>query len=146
MNNLEMAENGLRQARVRIRYAEHALTQGEYPYVIRQSQEAVELALKSALRLAGIEPPKWHDVGPILKDNSHRFPPWFAEKIEELASISRELRREREPSMYGDEETSTPPYKIYSRQDSEKALSNAGKVVNICERLLAEWTGRQQSI
>lgn len=145
MNNLEMARSGLRQAVVRIGYAENALAKEEYPYVVRQSQEAVELALKGVLRLAGIEPPKWHDVGPILKDNMGRFPQWFAENIEELASISRELRREREPSMYGDEETSTPPYKLYSRIDAEKALSNARKVLDMCERLLAEWTGRRQS-
>jgi HEPN domain-containing protein len=41
--------------------------------VMRQSQEAVELSLKAALRVAGIEPPKWRDVGPILMQNRDRF-------------------------------------------------------------------------
>ena len=139
MNNLEMAENYLRSARVRLRHAEEALSEDEYPYVIRQSQEAVELALKAALRLAGIEPPKWHDVGPILRESAERFPEWFRENIDELAGISRELRREREPSMYGDEETSTPPYKLYSRRDAEKALLNAKKTLELCEKLLTTW-------
>ena len=140
MNNVEIAENYLRQAKVRIRHAEMAFGQLEYPYVIRQSQEAVELALKGALRLVGVEPPKWHDVGPILKENADRFPGWFRENIDELARISRELRREREPSMYGDEETLTPPYKLYSKIDAEKALKEAEKAVAFCERLFREWT------
>jgi HEPN domain-containing protein len=137
-----MAKSGIRQASVRVGFAENALAKGEYPYVVRQSQEAVELALKGVLRLVGIEPPKWHDVGPILKEYADRFPQWFGENIEELASISRELRHEREPAMYGDEETSTPPYKLYSRRDAEKALENARKVLSLCEKLLAEWVGR----
>ncbi len=135
---MEMAKSGLRQAGVRVESAEGALVKGEYQYVVRQSQEAVELALKSVLRLVGIEPPKWHDFGPILKEHKDRFPHWFAENIEEMASISRELRHEREPSMYGDEETSTPPYKLYSRKDAEKALTNTRKVLELCEKLLAE--------
>jgi HEPN domain-containing protein len=139
---LEMAKSGIRQAGVRVEFAENALAKEEYPYVVRQSQEAVELALKGVLRLVGIEPPKWHDVGPILKEYSDRFPQWFSENIEELASISRELRHEREPAMYGDEETSTPPYKLYSRRDAEKALANARKVLSLCEKLLTEWVGR----
>jgi HEPN domain-containing protein len=44
--------------------------------------------------------------------------------------------------MYGDEETSTPPYKLYSRRDAEKALANARKVLSLCEKLLTEWVGR----
>jgi len=35
------------------------------------------------------KPPKWHDAGP--KDT---FLEWFRERIDEMASISRRLRRE----------------------------------------------------
>ena len=62
-----MAKAYLRQAEARIRTAERALKEGNYPYSVRQAQEAVELSLKATLRLVGIEPPKWHDVGPILR-------------------------------------------------------------------------------
>jgi HEPN domain-containing protein len=80
------------------------LKEKAYAYCIRQSQEAVELMLKASLRIVGIEPPKWHDVGPVLMEFAERFPLWFRERIPELAATSRWLRREREPSMYGDEE------------------------------------------
>ena len=139
MNNLELAEQYIRQAQVRIKYSSKALEDGEYPYVIRQAQESVELALKGVLRLIGAEPPKWHDVGPILKDLKEKFPEWFRSMIHDFASISRELRREREPAMYGDEETATPPYKLYSRSDAERAVRNAKRVVEGCRKLLEEW-------
>ena len=74
MNNRKMAQSYLRQAMERLIHAEEALRKGNYPYTIRQSQEAVELSLKGVLRLTGIEPPKWHDVGPILKKEKTRFP------------------------------------------------------------------------
>jgi HEPN domain-containing protein len=102
LNSLELAKSNLRQAEERIRHAKEAVEEGNYPFVVRQCQEAVELALKASLRLAGIEPPKWHDVGPILKRERDKFPKWFQEKIDELASMSRSLRKERELAMYGD--------------------------------------------
>jgi len=71
--------------------------------------------LKAALRFVGIEPPKWRDVGPVLIENGDRFPDWFQEEIEEAASVSRWLGREREPSMYGDEETGLPTQRLYTR-------------------------------
>jgi len=69
----------------------------------------VELLLKAALRLVGVEPPRWHDVGPVLRREAQRFPHWFGRDIAVMARYSRRLRREREPSMYGDEETGLPP-------------------------------------
>jgi HEPN domain-containing protein len=77
VNNLEMAVSYERQAAERLRHAREALASGNYPYVVRQCQEAVELLLKAALRLAGVEPPKWHDVGPVLRREAGRFPEWF---------------------------------------------------------------------
>ena len=50
--------------------------------------------------------------------------------------MSRKLRREREASMYGDEETGTPPDQLYSRADAEEALSYAETTLSLCVRLL----------
>lgn len=141
MNNVDMARSYLRQAEERIKHAEEALRSGNYAFTIRQSQEAVELALKGILRLMAIEPPKWHDVGPVIKRHRDLFPDWFKERIDELASISRRLRREREPSMYGDEETGTPPDQLYSLRDAEEALQSAKIVLNLCLRLFSEYRG-----
>jgi HEPN domain-containing protein len=133
-----MARSYLRQAMERVRHAEEALTNGNYPYVVRQCQEAVELTLKAALRIVGIEPPKWHDVGPVLRREQGKFPAWFQEHIDELISISRSLRKERELAMSSDEESGVPPEELYTRVDAEYALSNARKVLKLVEKLMGE--------
>ena len=94
MNNVELAQSYIEEAKRRLKTAEMALSEDAYAYCIRQSQEAVELLLKASLRLVGIEPPKWHDVGPVLIEYSDRFPKWFRNEIPQLAAISRWLRRE----------------------------------------------------
>jgi len=63
MNNVAMAKAYIVQALERMKHGEEAAQQGNCPFVVRQCQEAVELLLKAALRLVGVEPPKWHDVG-----------------------------------------------------------------------------------
>ncbi len=143
MNNIELAKSNLKQAEERLKHAREALESGNYPYVVRQSQEAVELSLKGALRLAGIEPPKWHDVGPLLRRERARFPQWFQELVDDLASISRSLRKERELAMYGDEEIGVPPEELYTRKDATQALEDALRVVEVVKRLLNETFAEQ---
>ena len=75
-----MVKSYLRQAEDRLETATKALEKGNYPYAVRQSQECVELALKATLRIVGIEPPKWHDVSPIIKREANRFPEWYRQK------------------------------------------------------------------
>ena len=53
-----MARAYIEEAKRRIRTVKIALEEHAYAYCIRQSQEAVELSLKAALRLVGIELPK----------------------------------------------------------------------------------------
>jgi len=86
----------------------------------------------------GVEPPKWHDVGPVLRREQGRFPAWFRERMDELISISRSLRKERELAMYGDEESGVPPEELYTRIDAEYALDSARKVLDLVNKLLKE--------
>jgi len=146
LNNVEMAKSYVFQAEERVIHAGEALERGNYPYVIRQSQEAVELLLKAALRLVGVEPPKWHDVGPVLKEVRDKFPDWFKSEIPLLARISRRLRREREPSMYGDEESGLPPNAIYDEVDAREAFEHAVYVLKLVRRLLSELESKTCSI
>lgn len=142
MNNIVLAKSYLRQARDRLKHAEEELESGNYIYVVRQCQEAVELSLKAALRLVGVEPPKWHDPGPVLRRERNRFPEWFREHIDEFASISRSLRKERELAMYGDEEAGIPAEELYTRYDAEQALNMAKKILEYVEKLLQEITAK----
>jgi HEPN domain-containing protein len=112
------------------------LGRGAWNLVVRRCQETVELALKGALRAVGVEVPKVHDVGITLKDHADRFPEVLRESVPRLASISRRLRRERELAFYGDEETGTPPQWLYTQEDAEGALQEAGQVLSWAEAVL----------
>lgn len=131
-----MALSYLKGAETRLESAKRAFDNDAFPYVVRQSQECVELCLKSALRFVGIEPPKWHDVGFILKKERDRFPEWFETEIEKLAFISKRMRREREPSMYGDEELSLTSEELYGKYDAEVSLEDASFVYRMCKDLM----------
>jgi HEPN domain-containing protein len=139
LDSYELARSNVRQAEDRLTTARIALERGNYPYAVRQAQECVELSLKACLRLVGIEPPKWHDVGPIIRRERENFPRWFKEHVERIVSISRSLRKERELAMYGDEESKIPPEELYTRFDAEKAIEDAGFVLEIAKRLLREF-------
>jgi HEPN domain-containing protein len=67
MNSVNMARAYLKQAQERLKHAREALENGNYPYVIRQSQETVELSLKATLRLVGIEHQSGMMWGQLLK-------------------------------------------------------------------------------
>ena len=139
MDSYELARSNVRQAEDRLTTARIALERGNYPYAVRQAQECVELSLKACLRLVGIEPPKWHDVGPIIRRERENFPEWFKEHVERIVSISRSLRKERELAMDGDEESKIPPEELHTRFGAEKAIEDAGFVLEIARRLLREF-------
>jgi HEPN domain-containing protein len=139
LDSYELARSNVRQAEDRLTTARIALERGNYPYAVRQAQECVELSLKACLRLVGIEPPKWQDVGPIIRRERENFPEWFKEHVERIVSISRSLRKERELAMDGDEESKIPLEELYTRFDAEKAIEDAGFVLEIARRLLREF-------
>ncbi|MDR7579181.1 MAG: HEPN domain-containing protein [Armatimonadota bacterium] len=101
--------------------------------MVRRCQEVVELCLKAALRAAGVEVPRLHDVGATLRAHAARFPDRLRQEVTELAAISRRLARERELAFYGDEETDTPPQDLYGESDAERALADAERVVSWTE-------------
>lgn len=136
MNSKEMAESYLLEGEIRLKTARIAVENEHFAYAVRSSQECVELSLKGVLRYVGIEPPKWHDVGPILRKEVQRFPEWFSKNIDRITLVSRELRREREPSMYGDGELNLPPQELYTKLDAQEAVKKADFVMGLCKRLV----------
>ena len=136
MTNDSLARSYLSKARVRIHVLELLTAERAWSDVIREAQEVVELALKALLREAGIEPPKWHDVGGFVREHRERFSPVLQERIERLADISAWLRKEREFSFYGD--VDFIPTSQYSEADAARALADARYVV---ETVTAEIAG-----
>lgn len=71
----------------------------EWNLVVRRAQESVELILKGFLREAGIEVPRVHDVGNILKKEQKKISSKLVKELPRIISISRRLRQERETSF-----------------------------------------------
>ncbi len=124
-----MARSHRRQAGLSLKQAEAALPTGAWGLTIRRSQETVELALKAALRHAGVETPKWHDVGDILKEHRLRFPTTFANRIDQFAGWSATLRERRELSLYGDETAEAGSDEVFTKDQATEALGWAREIV-----------------
>jgi hypothetical protein len=107
---------------------------GAFSDVVRESQEVVELALKGMLRSAGIDPPKIHDVGDLLLQFADRFKGVSGHELITLAAASKELRKEREFSFYGD--IDFIPTDEYDGDDADTALSQARLAADCLGRLL----------
>lgn len=131
MTNVSLAASYLVKAQKRLKILAVLLDEEAYSDVVREAQEIVELALKGMLRQAGIEPPKWHDVGDALQEYRSRFPASAEAEVDRLAAISGWLRKEREFSFYGD--IDFIPTERYSRHDADRAIADARFVVSIAE-------------
>lgn len=141
MSAAKLAADYLRRARSRLTDAESANVRGDYPEVVRYSQEAVELSLKACLRLVGIEYPKEHHVGDVLKLQAERFPRWFQALVKDFDRISAELALKRAPSMYGVEAAGKGPSELFDSAEAEMSLRSARLVYENAVRLLREKTG-----
>lgn len=139
MKNLDVARSLLNQSTRRLETAERELREGSLAYSVRSSQEAVELALKAALRLLGIEYPKKHDVSMVLTRFRDRFPTWFP--VDTLAKISTKLAEKCEPAMYGDELSMTPADLVFERPEAEEALESAKLTYQSVKKLFEEYGG-----
>ncbi|MEM4281555.1 MAG: HEPN domain-containing protein [Candidatus Caldarchaeum sp.] len=138
MRNVDVARSLLNQSARRLETARRELKEGSLAYSVRSSQEAVELALKAALRLLGIEYPKKHDVSSVLIKFRERFPAWFP--ADRLAETSIKLAEKREPAMYGDELSMTPADLVFKRSEAEEAFEMAEQTYMYVEKLFAEYS------
>jgi HEPN domain-containing protein len=135
MTNGSLARSLLEKAKKQLVVFPALMEVEAFSNIVREAQEIVELALKAMLRHAGIEPPKWHDVGPAFVEFKDRFPDFVQSEIPRLAEISFWLRKERELSFYGDE--NFIPTEEYTRKHAERAVEDAGFTVRIAEK----WIG-----
>ncbi len=134
MTSVSLAKSYIIKAIKRLKIPPVLLEEEAYSDVVREAQVIVELALKGMLRQAGIEPPKWHDVGRILLDYRDRFPAMEASQLDHLAAISAWLRKEREFSFYGD--IDFIPTEEYSVEDASRAMEDARLVVSLVSKII----------
>ncbi|HEY8487357.1 MAG TPA: HEPN domain-containing protein [Limnochordales bacterium] len=139
MTSQTLGEAYLWKAQRRLRVLDVLMEEQAYSDVVREAQEVVELALKAVLQYMGVDPPKWHDVGPVMLQLRERLPQSLQPDVERMAAISRWLRKEREFSFDGD--VDFIPTEQYTREDAARALSDARFVVERVSAALSPPSG-----
>lgn len=127
MKNRSLALDYIKRSELRLEAVRTLHRGGAWADVVRESQELVELALKSLLRAHAIEVPRIHDVSPVLEQERSNLPKAVQDDLPRLSEISRTLRRDRELAFYGSEDLT--PSEFYRKQDADEALAGAEWVV-----------------
>ncbi len=127
----DLAKSYLEKARARRQALAVLFDARDFSDVVREAQAIVELAGKGILRHLGVEPPKVHDVGPLLRQYADRLPPGAWER---LIEESRRLRRERELAFSGD--LDFIPTDEYTRDDARRAIDAADLALGLMEKVL----------
>jgi HEPN domain-containing protein len=130
MQNEDLSRDYLFRAKGRLKALDTLLKEKLWADVVRESQEVVELALKSLLRYHLIEIPRVHDVSGVLEANTEKFPTALRASLPELMDISQDLRRDRELAFYGSEDVT--PHEFYKEKHAKKAIEQAKLVVSVC--------------
>jgi hypothetical protein len=87
------------------------------------------------LRKVGIDPPRLHDVGPVLLAELERFPPEARGRLAALAEHSQWLHAQRELAFCGDVEWI--PTERHGPLDGERALAAARDALDLAELVIA---------
>jgi HEPN domain-containing protein len=124
-----LIEDYLKKSEIRIKALYLYLEHKDYPDVIRESQEVVELLLKSLLRAAGVEIPKVHDVSRAIENIIDRIPDPVKSNIDLIKRISKTLRKEREICFYGADDFI--PMDEYTEEEAREAIKNAEFIYDI---------------
>jgi HEPN domain-containing protein len=143
VNMKTLAESYLEKATKRLRVLDVLLQEEAFSDVVREAQELVELAMKGMLRYVGVDPPKWHDVSPILVEHRDLLPETIQGALTRLQEISKRLRREREFAFYGD--IDFIPTEEYTRQDAMQAIGDARFVLDKATFLIKSSDAASQS-
>ena len=133
-----MGRQHIEEGRGRLELVRLARVRELWPTVVREAQESAELFLKGVVRLVAIEPARTHDVADLLRRSAHRFPDWFRDEVEHLASISTEMAGDRGIAFYGDERQQVGPQELFDAADAERALGHLEFVAALALRLLDE--------
>jgi HEPN domain-containing protein len=131
MTTDELARDYFRRVLVRRRVLDLFYNAGEHADVVREAQELIELALKGMLRWAGIDPPRWHDVGAVLQEHGDLLPQAIQNDLAAIVKASARLRKEREAAFYG--EIDIIPGKSYDADWAREAMAAADKVLAALE-------------
>lgn len=135
MKSDRSAKSSLQDAEIILDEARLSFQSGYSHRVVRKCQESTELAVKGLLRYFGIEYPKTHILGRIIKKELPKLGLFSQEELDKLAYVSDTLAFDREPAFYGSPE-GTPASELYDQEDATEALEGTSWVLDIVKRVV----------
>lgn len=101
-----------------------SIASGSWHRAVRKAQESAELAVKAVFRFAGLEHPKSHVLGRLVRKDLRRLGVLADDAIETLADYSDSLSLDREPAFYGTHD-GIPASELFDEEDANDALRKA---------------------
>jgi HEPN domain-containing protein len=129
---MERSADWMDQAEGDLEHARSDLKGGFYDWACFSSQQAAEKALKAVFQKLGAE--AWgHSVADLLEElsKSRRIP-------EELMDLALELDKVYIPARYPNAHPSGSPRKRYTKNEAQRIIEYAARIVNFCKGLLSE--------
>ncbi|MGZ3769125.1 MAG: HEPN domain-containing protein [Bdellovibrio sp.] len=129
MNNPRLGNDYIYRAHGRLKAVITLFDEKLYADVVRECQEACELALKGLIRNAGHSVPHTHEVSQKLHEIKSDLPADIAQNLDLLTQISKNLRRDRELSFYGSEDIT--PSEFYDEGHAQEAINQLKEVLKL---------------
>ncbi len=135
MNNKLSAKAFLSDAEVIVDESRASFDKKHWHRVIRKCQEATELTVKGLFKYVGIEYPKTHILGRVIKREIGKHNLFGKDDLRKMAYISDSLAFDRGPSFYGSPD-GIPASDLFERDDAEEALENSGWLITMIKSVL----------
>jgi HEPN domain-containing protein len=129
MTNSKLVADYRLRARGRRKAIQTLLDEKLYSDVVRECQEASELALKSLMRQAGHSVPFSHEVSGKLLEVQKDLPNSVLPFLKRICEISKNLRRDRELAFYGSEDVT--PSEFYEEYHTLQAIRELDEVLAV---------------
>jgi HEPN domain-containing protein len=129
---MERSADWMDQAEGDLEHARSDLKGGFYDWACFSSQQAAEKAVKAVFQKLGAE--AWgHSVADLLEElsKSRRIP-------EELMDLALELDKVYIPARYPNAHPSGSPRRRYTKNEAQRIVEYAARIVNFCKGLLSE--------
>lgn len=129
---MERSRERIEQAKGDLEHARSDLQRGFFDWACFSSQQAAEKAAKAVLQRLGAEP--WgHAVADLLKEAAKKL-----RVPQQLIDAAFELDEAYIPATYPNAHPAGAPCELYTRQEAERLVGHAGKIVEFCARVLPE--------
>jgi hypothetical protein len=135
MKNDKSAKSHLADAEIILEEACYSLQKGHYHRVIRKCQESTELAVKGIFKYLGLEYPKSHILGRVIKKELSRHGLFRREELKRMTNISDSLAFDREPAFYGSPD-GIPAGELFDQEDAEEAVEETRWIINIIKKVI----------